>query len=293
MSRSFFHHLSAALLVVAFAAAPAAAANKEHQQMMADIRMLQEQQQRLQLQLASLTEVLKTVTSKLDEAASTNRKLFADQKLLIDNIAGDLRVVREKADDNNTRLGTLSLDVEAIHNALLQAPGTAGGAVPPGGAATAGGVPPSGAPTTTPAQPPSGGQLGVLPSQLRDQAFSDYTRGQYQLARDEYEKYLAAYPNASDAADAQLYIAKSFKQEGKFSDAIAAYTKVITNYASSSRVPEAYFERGSAYESAGDKARARQDYEYLISHYPPDNTYVLLAKQRVQADDEEERDARE
>src|SRR5512138_2422246 len=120
MFRPTFRTLSAASLLVVFLASPARAANKEHQQMMADIRMLQEQQQRLQLQLATVLEALKAVSSKLDESAGTSRKLFADQKLLIDNIASDLRVVREKADDNNVRLGSLSQDVEAIHQGLLQ-----------------------------------------------------------------------------------------------------------------------------------------------------------------------------
>ncbi len=255
--------------------------------MMADIRMLQEQQQRLQLQLAALADVLKTVTAKLDEAAGTNRKLFADQKLLIDNIASDLRVVREKADDNNVRLGSLSQDVEAIHQSLLQAVASAAGALPPAGGAAAPGTPATGAAaaTTPPPQPPTrtGEQLGLLPRQLFQQAFSDYTSGQWDLAIAEFEKYLAAYPRAVEAPDAQLYIGKSYWQEGKFSEAITAYTNVINNYPSSGRVPEAYYERGRAYEAAGDKPRAKQDYDYLIKTYEPDNNFVILAKQRIQA----------
>jgi tol-pal system protein YbgF len=287
MARSLFQHLFATLVVVALLAAPAAAANKEHQQMMADIRMLQEQQQRLQLQLAALAEVLKTVTAKLDEAAGTNRKLFADQKLLIDNIAGDLRVVREKADDNTVRLGSLSQDVEAIHQSLLQAPPSAAAPGTPATGAAAPTTPPQQAPTRT------GEQLGVLPSQLFQQAFSDYTRSQWDLAITEFEKYLAAYPRASDAPDAQLYIGKSYRQAGKFSDAITAYTNVINNYPSSGKVPEACYERGQAYEAAGDKARAKQDYDYLIKTYPPDNNFVILAKQRIQGEGETEEERRE
>ena len=233
--------------VVALTAGPAAAANKEHQQMMADIRMLQEQQQRLQLQLASVLEALKGVSSKLDESAGTNRKLFADQKLLIDNIAGDVRVVREKADDNNVRLGSLSQDVEAIHQNLLQAAASPGaGATPPAGAGAPGMTPPAGG---APAQP---GRIGELPGQQFQQAFSDYTRSQFDLAISGFEQYLAANPKAAQAPDAQTYIGDSYSLAGKFHDAIAAYTRVINNYPASSKVPEAYFKRGRAYEGAGD-----------------------------------------
>jgi TolA-binding protein len=294
MSRSLLRHVPLALVVLALLAPPAVAANKEHQQMMADIRMLQEQQQRLQLQLAAMLDALKTVATKLDDAAGTSRKAFADEKLLIDNIAGDLRVVREKADDNNVRLGSLSQDVDAIHQSLLQAPapGAAAGAPPAGGGVpvappTGAGAAP-GAPQPLPA--PSGGQMGVLPSQLFQQALSDYrsatSPSQWDLAIAGFERYLAAYPKATDAPDAQTYIGDSNRLAGKFSEAIAAYTKVINNYPSSNKVPEAYYRRGQTYEAAGDKVRAKQDYDYLIKTYPPDNNYVLLAKQRIQGDDE-------
>ncbi len=275
MSRLIVRTFVAAICVVALLAAPAAAANKEHQQMMADIRMLQEQQQRLQLQLASLAEALKAVATKIDEATNANRKLFADQKLLIDTMAGDLRIVREKADDNNVRLGSLSQDVEAIHQAMQ-----AGGA----GAAPGGAVPPAGSMQPGGATPPpvSGAPAGILPTQQFQQALSDYTRGQYDLSITGFEQYLAANPKAANAPDAQLYIGDSYRLGGKFDQAIAAYTKVINNYPSSTKVPEAYFKRGQSYEAAGDRARARQDYEYLIKTYPPDNNFVILARQRMQ-----------
>ncbi len=89
------------LSLVLLGAPAAAAANKEHQQMMADIRMLQEQAQLLQVQLAAVAEALKTISTKMDEQSAASRKAFADQKLLVDAVSGDLRVVREKVDDNN------------------------------------------------------------------------------------------------------------------------------------------------------------------------------------------------
>src|SRR2546422_11054001 len=64
------HRILAVVLagaLVAVAAMPASAANKEHQQLMADIRMLQEQSQLLQNMLASLTDVVKTLSTHLDQ----------------------------------------------------------------------------------------------------------------------------------------------------------------------------------------------------------------------------------
>ena len=124
-------------------ATPAAAANKEHQQLMADIRMLQEQSQQLQNLLGQLGEALKAVNTRLDDQANANRKAFADQKLIIDTLSSDLRVVREKVDDNNVRIGSLTQEarrrcarrVQQLSTAALVRPDAAGtsGDAPAGG----------------------------------------------------------------------------------------------------------------------------------------------------------------
>src|SRR6185369_6178614 len=127
----------------------ATAADREHQQMMADIRMLQEQAQQLAITLATLTDSLKkissTLTTRIDQQTEANRKTFADQKLLIDNLASDLRVIRERSDETNVRISSLDQEVEALRTAITSMSTAAG---PP--AAAAGG-PDSAAPAPAPA----------------------------------------------------------------------------------------------------------------------------------------------
>ena len=89
MRRITLSLLAVALLV---ATAPAGAANREHEQMLADLRMLQEQNQRLQLALVTLAEAMKSVAAKIDDQGGATRKGFADQKLQTDGVAGDMRV---------------------------------------------------------------------------------------------------------------------------------------------------------------------------------------------------------
>src|SRR5262245_1363496 len=79
----------------------AAAANREHQQIVADIRMLQEQTQQMQASLGQLTDLMKTIATRLDDQQNVARKAFADQKLVIDGLTGEIRIVREKLDDTN------------------------------------------------------------------------------------------------------------------------------------------------------------------------------------------------
>src|SRR5919204_6703135 len=134
--------LMAIVLVTVFATRTAAAANKEHQQLAADIRMLQEQAQLLQNMLTSLNETLKAVNTRLDDQNNAIRKAFADQKLLIDNLSSDLRVVREKVDDNNVRIASLTQELDALRQAMQQMSmrptPTEPGVMPPAGQPTSG-----------------------------------------------------------------------------------------------------------------------------------------------------------
>src|SRR4051812_2475402 len=139
------------LTLLVGAASPAAAANKEHQQLMADLRMLQEQSQQLQNLIGSVTEALKAVNTRLDQQAETTRKAFADQKLVIDNLTNDVRVIREKLDDNNVRIGSLTQEVDSLRSSLQQAaprPSTTNDSTDPAAGAAAGGAAPSAAPAS-------------------------------------------------------------------------------------------------------------------------------------------------
>src|SRR5215210_7597280 len=154
------------LLVVPATAAP----NREHEQMMADIRMLQEQSQQLQQMLATLADAIKAVTARIDEQSGVTRKAFADQKLQVDTVGGDIRVLREKLDETNVRLTSLSQDVEGLRDAIPQAapPATSAPGAPPsdpasdGGAATAGGTS-TGSAGVPPPIPQGTGATGMTP----------------------------------------------------------------------------------------------------------------------------------
>ena len=115
---------SAVLALLLSMAAPAAAQNKREMQMMADIRMLQEQTQQLQQQMqaaiTTLTDALKAINGRLDEQSNSTRKAFADQKLIVDELSGNLRVIKERVDDTNVRIGSLSQEVEALRLSIPQ-----------------------------------------------------------------------------------------------------------------------------------------------------------------------------
>lgn len=255
--------------------APLRAANREHEQMMADIRMLQEQNQQLQTMLVTLTEALRTVTVRLDEQAGVNRKAFADQKLLVDTLAGDVRVVREKLDETNVRLTSLSQDVEGVRDMI---PSAAAAASPDGAApAQTPGAPPA-TPPATPAGPAGG--TGTTPRRLYETAYADYTAGQWSLAIQGFETYLKTYPKSELADDAQYYIGESYAGDSKLRDAAGAYERVIRDYPNSDILPEAWYKVGISYDRLGQVDKAREAFDYVVKTYP-DSDAGRLAKQNL------------
>jgi tol-pal system protein YbgF len=267
----------AALLVLAAGAGPAAAANREHQQMMADIRMLQEQNQQLQLALASLAETLKTMNARLDTQAEAGRKAAADQRLLVEGLAADLRVVREKIDDSTVRLSSLAQEIDSLRATVPVMTAAPAPASPegPGAAPADAGAPP--APASAPATAPNPA-AGLSPQRLWEQAYADYASGQWSLAITGFETFLRTFPRSEQADKAQRYIGESYSLDGKFDQAVAAYNKVIANYPTSPEVPLAYYKRGLAQARLGQGDRARESWETVVKMFP-DSDAALLAKQ--------------
>jgi tol-pal system protein YbgF len=246
--------------------------------------MLQEQTQQLQALMNDLGEALKAVNSRIEDQTSLERKAFADGKVQMDTMSGDLRVVREKVDETNVRLGTITQELESIRQAIPEpgafmntpvAPPTtdatsAPGTTPPGAA-----VPPA---VVTPATQPVAS--GVQPQRLFDTSYGDYTAGNYSLAVQGFETYVRSFPKSTRAHEAQLYAAESLAYDKKDMEAVVAYDRVITNYPGTPSVPQAYYKRGLALERLGEIARAKESYEAVMKQFP-DAQQATLAKQRL------------
>jgi tol-pal system protein YbgF len=291
------HSLVVVLVAVALvtSAAPVAAQSRREMQMMADIRMLQEQTQQLQQQLAAalaqLGETLKQLSSRQEDQTGATRKGFADQKLTVDQVGSDLRVVKERVDETNVRITSLSQEIEALRLAIPSyppptpatdptlEPGAGGGVAgmpppPPSPASTAGGAPPlSQAPAAAPVNP------GISPQRLYDTAWTDYTAGQWTLCIEGFNTYLRSFPRSEAADDAQFYIGECHFADGKYTEAMDAYNRVITGYPRADKVPDAYYKRGMTFERLGQLDRARESWETLKTF--PDAEVARLGKQNL------------
>ena len=275
-------------------ATPAFAQRREMQQMAADIRILQEQTQLLHNALVGLTDALKAVNVRIDEQTGVNRKAFADGKLQGDAMGGDLRVVRERVDDTNVRITSLSQEVEAMRLAIppmatmtVQVDPAAAAGLP--GDSAAGAAPPAaGAPGTTapPVVPPTTSAPGPItagsPMRVYETAWADYTAGNFDLAIEGFNGYVRSFPRSESADNAQYYVGESYFQRGKLAEAVAAFSRVISTYPKSDVLGVAYYKRGLCYERLNEPDRARESYDYVVKTLA-DSDAGRLAKQRLDA----------
>jgi TolA-binding protein len=266
--------LVAVLAVAAGRPVPLHAANKEHQQLMADLRMLQEQAQLLQNLIGSVTDALKAVNARLDQQAETNRKAFADQKLIVDNLTNDVRVIREKLDDNNVRIGSLTQELDSLRQAMQQLSARPTAPVETDPAS------PDAATAPPPAQMPTTG-VGVSPVKLFEAARGDYMAGQYDLAILGFTDYVKSFPKSDSVDDAQVNICTAYIADNKPDKAVEACDLAIRNYPTGDKIPEAYYRKGIALSMLKDVDGARAAWEEVVKKYP-DSTEATLARQGLE-----------
>ena len=259
------------LLVVALLAPrPASAdADKEHKLLMAEIRMLQEEQQQLRAVLLGLGDTLKALNVRLDADAARVQKSFADQRLVVEGVAETTRILREKADETNVRLSSMTQELQSLRQTVASMPPpapvmTRQRAASRSLASRRQGRRHRGGPTI-------GGRIhppNVSPTQMWDRVYAVYTSGQFDLAVEGFQSFIRTFPTSPQADDAQLYIGHSLYSAGKYPEAVTALQRVISSYPQSDSVPTAYYKLGSTYEAMKQFDAARKAYETVIKNYP-------------------------
>ena len=275
-------YIAIATFIVAVAAvSPLAAQNRAETQMLLELRTLQEQVQRLQLALNQMTERVKANETLVETRANDMRKGFADQKLLIDSITSGLRTLTERENESGVKVALLSQEMKAIRdgltmqqtmlNEILGLLQPAPGAAAAGAAGVVDPTVPAGAmpPRTSSSIPPS-------PGEYYSRAMSYYFSGQFELAVPALEDAIKRYPDAPQAARAQLLIGESYYKSGKYKEALTAFTATLTNYKDPDVTPDAMLKQGMAYEALGQIAQARKSYQQVIAAYK-DSTAAIHA----------------
>jgi tol-pal system protein YbgF len=215
-----------------------------------DIERLQVQVAALQSQLSSMERVaedtlreMKRLNESLAEQNAFLRKSVQDRRLQDEAITTSLRETSE-------RLSEIAEQIQGMHTAREAAPPVAVN------------VPAEEGPAR-PAAPPA-----PAPRELYSQAYADYARGNYDLAIQEYEQYLAAYPETDLSDNAQYWIGECLYSKQKYEEALLAWDELFRRYPASDKLPDARYKKGAALERLGRRSQALIEYRAVANRYP-------------------------
>ncbi|MBN1155435.1 tetratricopeptide repeat protein [candidate division KSB1 bacterium] len=107
-------------------------------------------------------------------------------------------------------------------------------------------------------------------------ALSEYNNRNYKGAIDIFESLLMRDSNNSLADNCRYWIGESYYGLGNYKQAIVEFEKVLS-YEDSNKKDDAQLKLGISYMKEGDRVKAREEFQRLISNFP-DSEYVSKAQ---------------
>lgn len=125
----------------------------------------------------------------------------------------------------------------------------------------------------------------ILPSNLSPQkvyntAYSDYLRGNFQLAIEGFSLYRQQFPESPLADNALYWIGECYFSQKNFKEAIDHFNELILNYPHGDKIAAAYLKKGISLIELGKKEEALSVFKLLISKYPLEEE-TKIAQQKI------------
>ncbi len=108
-------------------------------------------------------------------------------------------------------------------------------------------------------------------------ALSEYYNHNYKLAIQLFEELLVRNPSTTLSDNCRYWIGECYYGLENYNQAIIEFTKVFS-FNKSNKTDDAQLKLGLCYWKLGDRERARQEFERLVSNYP-NSEYVEKAQQ--------------
>ncbi len=221
------------------------------------IAEVQRQASQLQQQGSSKQEVA-SLEATIQRQTEALLKAEADMRLDINSLSAQIAQLQDKLEDANYRLAQVSQQIAATNQDIRAArtsPATAGDALP----------------TAT-----------SDPETLYQTSYSDYLRGNYDLAMQGFRQYLESFPETDLADNAIYWIGECFYRQQKYIEAIAEYDKVLKQFARSDKTASALLKKGFALLEQGQRKEGIAQLQGVAKSFPSSDE-ANLAKQRLQS----------
>lgn len=183
-------------------------------------------------------------------------RVEADMQIELSQLSGQIDQLEASLEDTNYRLDQLSKQISAVIQQLT---------------AASAGVGPSPGTSTAPVSDPRA---------MYDAAYSDYLRGNYDLAVSGFEQYLANFPDTDLADNAAYWIGESYFSHGRYNDAVQEFDRILTDFPRSDKRASALLKKGYAYLELGERQRGVAHLQQVLRDHPGTDE-ADLAQQRL------------
>jgi len=186
----------------------------------------------------------------------------AEIQSAIRSVLDQIQGLTERMEELKSRMAALSQEIQSLKSAGPRSYNQVEGS---------GGAPASPVPQS------SNGAAADAAGAAFKTAYSDYSKGNYELAVMGFNEFLRAYPSNPLCADAQYWIGECLYSQGKYKEAGEAMDRAVEKYPSSEKLPAALLKKGYAQIESGQTPMAVATLQRLIDGYPQTDEARLAA----------------
>jgi tol-pal system protein YbgF len=99
-------------------------------------------------------------------------------------------------------------------------------------------------------------------------AYSDVTKGNYELAAQGFQDFLSRFPDSPRIAEAHFYLGECQYAEERYLEAAGEYQKVVRDFPASRLAPPSYLKMGQAYVQLEERSLAEKAFRTLMEKHP-------------------------
>ncbi|MFC2171073.1 tol-pal system protein YbgF [Acidobacteriota bacterium] len=111
-------------------------------------------------------------------------------------------------------------------------------------------------------------------------AYTDFSLGNWNLAIQGFEEYIEKYPQDDLTDNAQYWVGECYYSKRNYDRALQAFDSVIQNFPESDKVAEAHLKKGLIFIAQDRLAQAVLELQYVIDNYP-DTPEAVKARERI------------
>ena len=236
-----------------------------------DIQVLKEQILSLEEKLKVHAEDIKANKARLEEILNQIRNTQARQAELSEElraIPSQYQVLLERLEEMSLQLIKITEELLVLKNYSRVSP--APQEKPVGTKQT----PPSKTPVKQkqekeePQEKQKPRELSLSPQEVYNMAYSDYLKGNFELAIEGFKTYTEHFPESPLADNAQYWIGECYFSQEKYAESIREFDELILKFPDSDKTASSYLKKGISLTKLGKKEEAIATYKLLISKFP-------------------------